>query len=746
VGWDMPDWELWMARLQRATQDEADDLVDELTELILSSPPDRSATAAAIKALDSARSALSYRSAATAVAYSAGDDDADVVDHLERAFECRRSDSFLASTLLAALGLLALRNPIARAGAIRFLLRLKLGEPRPLLLAGAKVSGLLCDRENVPDLRSKLIAHARSDDPAVRAECLYQYALLRFADALLADSNPGLIASLTAAREAFSTTELSEESRPDATLFRLLIDAVLQFEDLERDRTAAAIRIRDLAGRLRDVGSRLVGLIFQMDRSPASSQVADRCVAISSALEAAAGEAAQASRWTNFDRSVVSLAECYGIIRYLPTSLAGNEQSIQAFSNLADRILKPRLGPVLARKVGRDSLTEVVRNHEKKYGKDGVYSGLLALQQAALEAEIRPDHQFSEDLVGRITAMAVAAGCTPEELVSRFNLQISHNGGDGRAVIADFLPAPPGHRDMRMTLPTTGIIVALTEEYDAIRLMIDNERRHRASGSGGSREYLMGDIPSVRGGIHRIIIAQTMSMGNDSAAIRVSKMLEAFDGIDSIIMCGISGGVPNPEKPHEHVRLGDVVISDRLGVVQYDFGKESGEVFEHRHSPRPPSARLLEAVQILEQDRLTAKRPWDEHLANGLRHRSLTQPDISTDVILDEAGRPVAHPTLPGPKPRIHLGPIASANVVQGDFKKRDRLRDKYKVNAVEMEGSGVADATWEYERAGYLVVRGVCDYCDVRTKATQTDAWKPYAAMVAAAYVRALLEAIPGG
>jgi nucleoside phosphorylase len=61
------------------------------------------------------------------------------------------------------------------------------------------------------------------------------------------------------------------------------------------------------------------------------------------------------------------------------------------------------------------------------------------------------------------------------------------------------------------------------------------------------------------------------------------------------------------------------------------------------------------------------------------------------------------------------------------------------------MEGFGVADAAWEYEKAGYLVVRGVCDYCDVRTKHLQTDAWKRYAAMAAAAYVRALIEAMPG-
>jgi hypothetical protein len=55
------------------------------------------------------------------------------------------------------------------------------------------------------------------------------------------------------------------------------------------------------------------------------------------------------------------------------------------------------------------------------------------------------------------------------------------------------------------------------------------------------------------------------------------------------------------------------------------------------------------------------------------------------------------------------------------------------------MEGAGVADATWTYQ-AGYLVVRGICDYCD----ANKGDVWQAYAALIAAAYTQALLESIP--
>lgn len=296
-----------------------------------------------------------------------------------------------------------------------------------------------------------------------------------------------------------------------------------------------------------------------------------------------------------------------------------------------------------------------------------------------------------------------------------------------------------------MPLPTIGIIVALPEEFDAMRTMISSENRYRAQGPGGGREYLLGDILSVRKGIHQVVIAQTMDMGNTSAASRVSKMLMDFDGLDAIIMCGIAGGVPNPADSQEHVRLGDIVVSNRKGVVQYDFGKQNGRVFEGRHAPRPPSARLLEAVQMLEQDKLSGQRPWDSHLRNGLAARSLTIPDASTDVILNAKGDRLEHPVVAAAAPRVFLGPIASANVVQGDFRKRDQLRDQHKVKAVEMEGYGVADATWEYEKAGYLVVRGICDYCDARTKHLQTDVWKRYAAMAAAAYVRALIEAMPG-
>lgn len=55
------------------------------------------------------------------------------------------------------------------------------------------------------------------------------------------------------------------------------------------------------------------------------------------------------------------------------------------------------------------------------------------------------------------------------------------------------------------------------------------------------------------------------------------------------------------------------------------------------------------------------------------------------------------------------------------------------------MEASGIAHATQNHE-AGCLVVRSICDYCD----SCKNDDWQQYAAVVAAAYKRALIESMP--
>lgn len=290
------------------------------------------------------------------------------------------------------------------------------------------------------------------------------------------------------------------------------------------------------------------------------------------------------------------------------------------------------------------------------------------------------------------------------------------------------------------TRPTIGIVTALSKEYAAVEELLEGSKELVVPGRGAGRRYLLGQILSSTNGNHHVALSLA-DAGNNIAASRATLLLEHFPNIEYIIMVGIAGGIPYPEKPDEHVRLGDIVISNQKGIIQYDFNRETLKETTHRYPPRPPDPVLLEAVRLLEAKR---QQPWLRYIEQATQKLGWYRPSEETDRLADSHNSEVIIPHPADPKrekgnPRIFLGPIASANILLANPQKRDLLRHMFKVKAVEMEGSGIADATWNHT-VGYLVVRGICDYCD----ANKEDSWQEYAAVVAAAYVRALLESMP--
>ena len=298
--------------------------------------------------------------------------------------------------------------------------------------------------------------------------------------------------------------------------------------------------------------------------------------------------------------------------------------------------------------------------------------------------------------------------------------------------------------DLERIKPTIGIITALPKEYAAVNILLDNKNnKYKIPGSGAGRRYCLGEIFTEEGYKYNLVLA-TVGMGNSIAATRASLLLEHFPNIKSIIMVGIAGGVPNPSKVNDHVRLGDIVVSNENGVIQYDFIKQEIQEITHRNPPRPPSASLLEAVRYLEAEEILGGRPWEKYIDQSLSVLKTTRPSEDKDTLcsLDNQEEVIEHPEDPRRikgQPRVFIGPIASANILQKDPKARDELCEKFGVKAIEMEASGIADATWNHE-VGYLVVRGICDYCDSH----KNDEWQQYAAVVAAAYTRALIESMP--
>src|SRR5262249_16433653 len=109
--------------------------------------------------------------------------------------------------------------------------------------------------------------------------------------------------------------------------------------------------------------------------------------------------------------------------------------------------------------------------------------------------------------------------------------------------------------------PTVGIITALPHETAAILTVLGEPPPAHVPGAGAGRTYWRAHVPSAHGGAHEVIVAQA-DMGNNVAAIRAGLLLAHFPSVESIIMCGIAGGIPNPKKADEQVRLGDVIVSN----------------------------------------------------------------------------------------------------------------------------------------------------------------------------------------
>ncbi|MBB3660042.1 nucleoside phosphorylase [Rhizobium sp. BK650] len=239
-----------------------------------------------------------------------------------------------------------------------------------------------------------------------------------------------------------------------------------------------------------------------------------------------------------------------------------------------------------------------------------------------------------------------------------------------------------------------------------------------------------------------VAIAGTTGQGIAQAAAATARVVAKCHFLKRVVLIGIAAGQPNLSDKEKDVRLGDVVVGDKL--IQYDHVKRSDGKFLLRGDNIAPGDReLLDAVDRLRslQERTgpeVAEKPWDGYIRRGSdKVRSSTRPDGDRDP--NSAGRNYTKGLTyqrPADAPYLHVGTIGSASTLLKDEKYRDKLNQAYGMIAYEMEGAGVAIAAASAGLA-YLNVRGICDYGDVR----KNDDWQTYASVCAAAVARAILE-----
>jgi hypothetical protein len=407
------DWAPALIRLeQMGPGQEANEYIDFLVRRILSLSP--APPAVAIQLLRLSSSPFTLQRAARALAVTAGPSDRESVDALLDAFKAKRDDGFLAPALLEAIGVLALKNSLARAELSTILLRLEHTDDRYLLIRAAKVIGWIEGALGHRELLGKLKELMQSDDLLVQAEVRQQLALVEFAEALLVGDRAMFRERVAAARAAFERAQASEEHRPDAAIFLCLLDMLLALLDPELTISRAAAEISTKGRELRSIlnGEGPDGL--RDYRSEDTTLLACQVLTVADALEKAVSNARRADDWLNIEEAVLNLAAVYGIIRWRMDSTSMLRRDA-AMSAIAPMVLAPRLGPVLQRAVTRRKLNLVIEEHRRRGGEESILEALETLREHVMDDEGYVGAP-PEELLLRLTAIATKVGRPPEEL------------------------------------------------------------------------------------------------------------------------------------------------------------------------------------------------------------------------------------------------------------------------------------------------------------------------------------------
>lgn len=302
---------------------------------------------------------------------------------------------------------------------------------------------------------------------------------------------------------------------------------------------------------------------------------------------------------------------------------------------------------------------------------------------------------------------------------------------------------------------TVGWICALPVEYIAAQELLDEEHDGpRFVSPNDSNDYALGKM-----GEHNIVIAVLPdgAYGTASAANVATNMLSSFYNIRIGLMVGIGGGVPGK---HD-VRLGDIVVSAPFGgeggVFQYDFGKSiQGETFQYTGFLNQPPTVLRTAIMGIRSQYKRKGHRLKECVSevldkNPRLKQEYKRPNPETDRLFppgvlhtsgdcakcaDSSSKLVRRRERFGHEddPAIHYGLIASGNTLMKDALIRDRLALEKDVLCFEMEAAGLINDF------PCLVIRGICDYSDSH----KNKRWQGYAAMMATAYAKDLLQRIP--
>ncbi len=244
---------------------------------------------------------------------------------------------------------------------------------------------------------------------------------------------------------------------------------------------------------------------------------------------------------------------------------------------------------------------------------------------------------------------------------------------------------------------TTAIIGAVDKEVVLLEKHLTEKSIHKIQGL----TFVLGKL---RG---RNVVLSKTGVGKVNAAMTVTLLIAYFKP-EEVVFTGIAGAI-NPK-----LKLGDIVIANQ--TAQYDFG-----------------TLLPTGIQNWGMNNPINDKP------NPVFYKADSVLLLSADVAIAQikltkikVGKVLKLPTI------IH-GTVVTGDMFIASSAKNKELREKYKADAVEMEGGAVAQVCWQ-NNVPCLIIRSLSDAADEKAK-EHYDYFIDIAAQNSATLVMALVE-----
>lgn len=383
---------------------ETDELIDALALEAFESPTE-AATPALIHGLAVASSSLTKKSVSLAIAVSAPSGTVAAVDVLVEAFGISREDEFLGPAMLDSLFLFGCRDSLGLTELSSLLQRIDKHANQHLVMKAASLCGHLLQTGQCSELHDKLVELADSPHEEAANDARFYLACLETNAIVSADDR----SSLGEALRKSATTFLLAEPRQDALAMRRLLELFLTFVEGGDNNAQAAEVSTTRAAFSRWPGYESPDMTFFLDG-------VERAI---DALEVAKTAVDEAKKWLDIQAGLISLGRALDCLS--TCGLGDAFTTLESdLSEIGRKIVRPRVGRVLQKAIGRERLEAAVSACESS-DSGNVLRDLLALLDLG-DSDPQLKSGLARDQLDRIE---VATGRDPEEVIALLESAVS---------------------------------------------------------------------------------------------------------------------------------------------------------------------------------------------------------------------------------------------------------------------------------------------------------------------------------